>query len=1027
MSLISRIHTTPPNVSQAGAVHPTPSETLKTASCGENVSSSDNYEHHGKVYDLGKKLAEKLRQLGHIEQKPKEELLPPDNTPMELTAEQLRKTLSPDTFAGLAPTSNFPKAGQERLLSALKMASEIENPGYNIFITRFGGDEEVVANLLKDFPPSRQNQKDFVYVRNFENVNQPSLLIFPAGKAKDFGNAVEKIINSLAADLPTLKGSSNYIQGRVDIEEKANEEVQRKLISFKTELDKMGFGMKKLEREDGLPLSLIGLKLLLPRNIKISEEQKSEENFNEATKESGEKSKREIQIVPMDLLESICSKMTGLGLNPVFVLQQTTAGPAYEIMGEKEYQDKVATPAVKLGQNPPPAYTPEAIRSQFSEFRRKSLELNAAQEAIQAQANKDLKTLLQREASQFIDERLKPLHDTYAGSNPYIKKYLDGIKESILKNLTLFVNRDETLAQASKDSDDGDLLFVKKQLIESFKPNVLITSEASESSSKFPIVYEKDPTWENLLGTIQEPNIIMGKDIPLDRHKNIKAGSLLKAQGGYLIVDLLSAARLGSLNGLLRAVRSGKLQIESPYHSSNRPEVIPLNVKVVVLDPQGYYDYLAASDKTFEANFIKAPYDTSPKADTEIMRDFARNLLQKAKTENLLPVNPSALASIMEEAMATRESQEHFTADFAGAMDLLREANAIAKRNNALEISSKEVKSALDARRLRHGLTEDRIKEGQGPSSENKPFVIETKGSKVGQINGLSVYMMHASQNEMVPKDLFDVAKAAFGEDWVKAHEADLAKAKQTVDAMRQNSMLEDAHLGYDGTFGGPSRITATASNSAQDLHITSNDLLPNWVGPSGKKAYTNLESFFKEKFGYNNKRLFGEGRLSFEQSYSGHDGDSATLAETIALLSAFSKIPIKQGIAITGSMDEHGMAQAIGGVNFKIAGFFDECQKQGLDGTQGVVIPASNAKHLMLRPDIVQAIKEGKFHIWTVKNIDEAVEILTGVKAGKIDPKTGAYEKGTVYGEVEKTLEEYRKNQQLVEEPQHHRWNIAK
>lgn len=1054
-----------------------------------SAPGGESFEHHSKVVDFGKKLMQKWSHLDKIlgEDGPvsqdgevggankgggaadtsgtpggpansKSALVPADSPVQELSAAELRKTLSADTFKNVAPNGDFPKSGQERLLNTLKMASGIKAAGYNVFVTGYGGDGESIANLLKEFPPQRQNPKDYVYVRNFDNVNEPVLIIFEPGQAKPFQQAVNDKLKEVMEELPTLKGSSNVVKQRVQIEEKAMGEVHDRMTKFEKQLTDLGFGLKMVEHEDGPTGAVVGLKMLINAPAKGEE---AEEGNDDAPAEAttGGGAKKQVAIVPFEAIESAVNKMDGLGLKPVFVLQKTTAGPAFVVASEEEYKKSMVAPAVKLGQEPPPAYDVAAIKGQFREFREQSLEMNAANEATQVKANKDLQAVLKDEVGKYLDKNFEGIRKDFPSE--YVSHYLDGVKESIQKSLPLFINRDEALAMQDSESngdDDGKMLFIKKKLTDSFKPNVVSTTSCdSRTGNNFPVVYEKDPTWENLLGTVQEPMMIMGGgDIPVDRHSRIKGGSILKAQGGYLVVDLLDAAQNGSLGGLLRAVKTGKLQIEPPGWSTNKPEPIPLNVKVIILDPEGYYDYLA-QDRNFGENFIKAPFDRHPKAEEKNMTDFASSLQAKAEKEKLLPVAPSATAAVMEEAMGGMySSQERFQADFGGAMDLLREANSAARQAGSKEITADHVKAALDERKSRLGMYEEREREEQGPSSENKPFVIETTGSKVGQINGLSVYMMSKGREGSVPKALYDVAKEVFGKDWMEHHEADVAQSMKNVDEQRARALnlssseygtLKNAGIGYDGTFGGPSRITATAWN-AEGFGVVSNDEKPKWVGPSGLKAYQNLESYFGEKFGSNGKRLFGEGRLSFEQSYGGHDGDSATMAEFSAIISAFSKIPIKQGIAITGSMDEHGMAQAIGGENFKISGFFDVCKEHGFDGTQGVIIPASNAKELMLRPDIVQAVKDGKFHIWPVKRVEDAIELLTGVKAGEKDPKTGKFQEGTVYGEVEKTLDDYRKNQKLFPEEKdknggsgngvsnngsakdqqpHHFWNIAK
>ncbi|HEX9187278.1 MAG TPA: Lon protease family protein, partial [Vicinamibacteria bacterium] len=479
-----------------------------------------------------------------------------------------------------------------------------------------------------------------------------------------------------------------------------------------------------------------------------------------------------------------------------------------------------------------------------------------------------------------------------------------------------------------------------------YQVNVLVTRP---STSGAPVVYEDHPTHANIVGRVEHVaemgNLVT--DFTL-----VQAGALHRANGGYLIVD---ARRLLlqplAWDELKRALRSKVIRIESlgqalSLHAtaSLEPEPIPLEAKVVLLGERHLYYLLSQLDPEFPELFkVAADFEEEIERTAEGEQLYARLLGTFARREGLRPLDPGAVARAIEQASRRAADADRLQVHAETVADLLREADHLAGEAGAGVVTAGHVQEALDAQVRRASRVRERIHE----DIRRGTLLIDTRGEVVGQVNGLVVLQLG----------------------------------------------------GY--AFGRPSRITARARLGNGNVVDIEKEVALG--GPIHSKGVLILAGFLGQRFA-SERPLSLAASLVFEQSYSGVEGDSASCGELVALLSALGELPVRQGRAITGSVNQHGQVQPIGGVNEKIEGFFDVCRAGGLTGDQGVLIPASNVKHLMLRADVVEAAEKGLFHVWPVETVDEAVELLTGVPAGERGAD-GRYPEGSANRRVDDRL----------------------
>lgn len=477
-----------------------------------------------------------------------------------------------------------------------------------------------------------------------------------------------------------------------------------------------------------------------------------------------------------------------------------------------------------------------------------------------------------------------------------------------------------------------------------------------------PVVYEEQPRFHTLLGRIEH---ISQMGTLLTDFTLIKPGLLHQANGGYLILDARKLLlQPYAWEGLKLALRNREIRIESLGQMvslistvSLEPEPIPLAVKVVLLGERALYYLLCAYDPDFEELFkVAADFEDDMPRNEGNSLAYAHLIGELARKEGLRHFDTTAVSRVIEHASRLAGDAEKVTAHMQTITDLLREADYWAGKAAHELVAAADVQQALDAQTHRAGRLRERLQE----AIVRHTILIDTNGEQVGQINGLAVY--------------------ALGQQM----------------------------------FGKPSRITARVRLGKGEVIDIERQV--EMGGATHSKGVLILSGFLGAR--YAAERPFPlSATLVFEQSYGGVDGDSASAAELFALLSALAQVPIKQAFAVTGSVNQHGQVQAIGGVNEKIEGFFDLCQARGLTGKQGVLIPAANVSHLMLRQDVVNAVATGKFAIYPIQTIDEGIALLTGMKAGEVG-ENGRYPANTINGRVVARLEGWAKQQQEFANP---------
>ena len=543
-----------------------------------------------------------------------------------------------------------------------------------------------------------------------------------------------------------------------------------------------------------------------------------------------------------------------------------------------------------------------------------------------------------------LDPLLDSLKEVY-GEIMECSAYLDSVKEDILSNLSSILG-----AQQEQQENPFAAMMgrAREDPTERYIVNLIVDNSKLEGA---PVVMEMNPGHDKLFG-MTEKEARFGALIT--NYTMIRGGSAHDANGGFLVIPIEELARNpGSYEALKRTILDQKLQIEElaarmGYISTRslRPEPIPFTAKVIIVGETRYYYMLYQADPEFKKIFkVKAEFDSTMERTPENVNEYAKFMCTLVNKEGLKHLDSTGIGSIVEYSSRLASDQEKLSTQFTEISDIIREANYYAKTNGSEYITHEHVHQAIDAKIYRSNLIEEKL----GEMIERGSILVDTSGEKVGQVNGLAV-------------------------------------------------------LGLgDYMFGKPSRITASIGLGKEG--IIDIEKQADMGGPTHTKGVHILTGFLTNRYAKKHP-LSLTARLTFEQSYSGVDGDSASSTETYAMLSALSEVPIKQSYAVTGSVNQKGEVQAIGGVNQKIEGFFDLCKFRGLTGEQGVVIPQSNVKNLMLREDVVEAVKEGKFHIYPVETIDQGIEVLTGVSAGEPD-EDGNYPEKSINDLAQKKLDE--------------------
>jgi lon-related putative ATP-dependent protease len=556
---------------------------------------------------------------------------------------------------------------------------------------------------------------------------------------------------------------------------------------------------------------------------------------------------------------------------------------------------------------------------------------------------------LNRKVAHFaMGHQLEDLKEKYR-DNPRIPEYLSDVEEDILGNLKEFLGQTQELPFRIEGMD-------KASFLERYRVNVLVDNGSTKGA---PVIEEANPTYNNLVGRIERK---MRLGMAFTNFLMIKSGSVLQANGGYLILNALDVLRSPfSWEALKRIIKKSAVKIEDLaelYGVSTagiKPDPIPVSLKIIMLGSPWLYYLLYYYDEDFRSIFkVKSDFDTQMDGSRDERLKYAHFIAGMAAEEKLLPFGRDAVAEIVDYATRLAEKQGKLSLRFSDLSDLVREASYWAGWANAKTVSAEHVDKALDEKVYRANLLEERIQE----LLTDGTIMVDVSGSVVGQVNGLSVY------------DLGDFS------------------------------------------FGKPSRITSRAYlGKAGVVDIEREAKLS---GRIYNKGVLILSHYLGGTYAQD-KVLSLSASLAFEQSYADIEGDSASTAELVALLSAIAGAPVRQDLAITGSINQKGEVQPIGGANEKIEGFFAVCKAKGLTGEQGVVIPRSNVKHLMLKKEVVQAVKDGKFRIYAVTTVDEAASLLTGMPAGERQAD-GSWPEGTFNFLVDKRLKEMAKKQKAEE-----------
>ncbi|GGO74232.1 Lon protease family protein [Bowmanella pacifica] len=546
------------------------------------------------------------------------------------------------------------------------------------------------------------------------------------------------------------------------------------------------------------------------------------------------------------------------------------------------------------------------------------------------ESSEQARALTRETAEQGIKPLLKELEHKYS-ADLGILKFLRQLKPHLIETVI------EVLGEENKDEKSED--FDRRTVLEEqYLPNILVSHELNGGA---PVVYEPNPTYQNLFGRVEYTNV---QGSVFTNYRMIRPGALHKANGGYLLLDADKMIQQPYVWEALKLVlKRGELKMDIQQHDIGmvnsvtlNPQSIPVKVKVVLLGSRDLYYTLQEYEDEFHELFrVLVDFDSEIPLDKDTLYDFVGRVRCHVQEMGLSGISAKAMYRLVEYSLRLAEHQHRLSARFADVIELLHEAQFFCVKQNTDEVDVTHIEAALEAKTQRSGRISqallDDIKEGQ--------ILIETDGEAIGKVNGLTV--------------------------------------------------LE---IG-DSLFGTPARITSTVYVGANGVVDIEREV------ELGRSIHSKGVMLLTGYLGHKYAQLFPltlSANIAIEQSYGQIDGDSASLAELVALLSALTLVPVKQGLAVTGSINQYGQVQSIGGVNEKIEGFFKLCAHRGLTGEQGVVIPKSNEVNLMLDKEVVQAVKAGRFHIYSVETVDQAAEILMGREAGELSPRA-RFPKGSI------------------------------
>lgn len=583
-----------------------------------------------------------------------------------------------------------------------------------------------------------------------------------------------------------------------------------------------------------------------------------------------------------------------------------------------------------------------SLDSQMEELEKEVRDVMSEIKLVDQAMKDEIKELNRQVAMNVLGTLMMDLKDRYDDEEEVLE-YFEAVQKDIVDNIENFREQEEQqipipgLRAARQEPD-----FSRYQV------NVVVDNSGTEGA---PVVVETNPTFNNLIGRIERRAQFGAL---LTDFTMIRAGSLAKANGGYLVLNVEDVLRQPFVyEALKRAIRDREVRIEELSEryglfstQTLRPEPIPFKGKICLLGNPFWYQLLFAYDEDFSKIFkVRADFDYQTERQEDRIYQLAKFIRRLVEEEDLLHLDRSAMAEVVDRASRLVDDQQKMSVRFSDLCDLVREASHWAQKDGAEHVSAEHVRKAVDEQEFRTSLVKERVQE----LIDRDVLLVDTDGEQSGQINGLAVHML---------------GHYLFG---------------------RPSRITANVFLGSEGVVNIERRVKLSHSTHDKGVMI--------------------LGGFLSDRFGQDRPMALSA-TLTFEQSYGEIAGDSASSTELYCLLSAVSGVPLRQGIAVTGSVNQKGRVQAIGGVNHKIEGFFDVCKARGLTGEQGVVIPTSNVQHLMLRPDVVEAVEDGRFHVWAVNHVDQGIEILTGMPAGQRDEE-GNWTPDSINARVEKRLDE--------------------
>jgi len=754
--------------------------------------------------------------------------------------------------------------GQERAVSSINFALEIDDSGYNLFVTGTHGTGRttIVRDLLNKASKKRPEPDDWVFVFNFDAPDEPEAIQLPRGLASKFKKRMNRLISTCRIDLIKAFESKTYAVRKNEIVEAIQtkkqqlfSELEAEATSLNIQIKSTAMGFVTIPMLDGKPIESKDFQELA-QNLR----DRIDQNINHVQKRIQEVV-RQVSLMDRDLADQI------EGLN-------------------------------------------ESV------------------------------------ARYVVDNHFGPLIEFYDHYKE-VKHYLNDAAEDIIRTVGEFIGKDEEKPEGSAGNG-----FPYK--LNKYQINVIIDNGKQKGA---PVIYETNPTYSNLFGRIEKKSI---QGYIYSDYTMIKAGSILSANGGYLILDADQLFKHPFVyEALKRVLRSKQLRIEDINElyglgstTALRPESVPLNLKVVLIGQRQYYHMLYNYDEEFRKIFkVRADFDTEVRESPASIQKYLQFISRVVREEGLRHFDREGVSAVIEYGFRLADHQKKMSIQFGELVKIIRESSFWAKKKRHKVVSRSDVTYAIEQLHYRHSLVEEKV---QDALVENT-IKVDVSGFKVGQINGLSVY------------DLGDYS------------------------------------------FGRPTRLTINTFIGSKGIINIEREA--NLSGKIHDKGLLVLSGFFSQKFGSTMPLSFSAS-ITFEQSYGMIDGDSASSTELYGLLSSLSGIPINQSVAVTGSVNQKGEVQAIGGVNEKIEGFFRVCKARGLSGEQGVIIPESNVKNLLLSEEVVEAVKDGKFSIWAVTTIEDGMRLLTGHPCGQ-GHKDGQFTKDSIYEKVRERLVEFARTSQ--------------